>query len=409
MMTDETDRIDALDFLRGLAVMGILLANITIFALPQIAFLNPFAIGMNGPADTAAWLLNLLLIDGKMRALFAMLLGASILLVMERAELAGRDGGAANLRRLLWLIPIGMAHFVLLWSGDILVSLAIAGLIAMRFVRLEPFALVKWALGLLALQWLINLTWILPDFWMRGAALAPGASAEMVALWQHHAAALGIGGGGAVQGDLTLFRSGYGAIVAARLAEGGLAMRNIVLFALPELLAFIALGMAMLKGGFLAGHWSRAEYRAIWRRGYLVGLVPMAGLALWVLLSRDPLAAQASAFGWSVPLRLPLAVAHAALVMDLATRFPAHRLVAGMRAVGRLALSNYLLCSLAMTTLFYGYGGDLYGKFGRAALLEIAVFFCGVMLLWSVLWRRRFHYGPAEWLWRRLARGLAAR
>jgi uncharacterized protein len=180
---------------------------------------------------------------------------------------------------------------------------------------------------------------------------------------------------------------------------------NIMLFVLPELLAFMALGMAMLKGGFLSGQWTAEQYRATWRRAYLVGLVPMAGLAAWVLIARDPLAAEAAGFGWSVPLRLPLAAAHAALALGLAIRFPENAVVGAVRAVGRMALSNYLLCSLVATTLFYGYGVGLFGRLDRAALLLCALAGWVIMLSWSTLWRRHWRQGPAEWLWRRLARG----
>ena len=81
------------------------------------------------------------------------------------------------------------------------------------------------------------------------------------------------------------------------------------------------------------------------------------------------------------------------------------RCLAPLEAVGRLALTNYLLETLICTTLFYGYGLGLYGKFGPAAvtLLAIAIYLFQVAL--SLLWTRRFRFGPAEWLWRSLTYG----
>jgi uncharacterized protein len=406
-MADESFRIDGLDFLRGCAVMGILLANIVSFALPAPALFSPFTIGTQGPADLAAWTFNFLLVEGKMRALFAILFGAAILLVMESAEMDGRDGVAAHRRRMLWLLPIGLAHYVLLWSGDILVQLAIGGLIATLFVRLDTLNLIKLALALLLMQWLINLSVVLPGFWLRSAAQGPGAAAEILAHWQLYADQLGIGESAAIVRELDLYRGGYGEILRDRLAQGPGNLVDQLFYAMPELLAFIAFGMAMLKGGFLAGQWPAGQYRATWRRALLVGLLPMIGLAAWVLMSADPLAAQAASFAWSVPLRLPLAVALAALAMEIATRAPDVPLVAAIRAVGRLALSNYLLTSLVMTTLFYGYGGGLFGKLDRAMLLAVVGGMWAVMLGWSAVWRARLGQGPAERLWRRLARGNA--
>lgn len=403
-MADESFRIDGLDFLRGCAVMGILLANIVVFALPSAALFNPFVAETNGPADLAAWLFNFLFVDGKMRALFALLFGASILLVMESAEMDGRDGVAAHRRRMLWLIPIGLAHYLLLWSGDILLQLALCGLVATLFVRLETFSLIKLALALLGAQWLINLSATLPAFWLRSAAQTPGAAQ---AQWASYADALGIGQSASVASELAHYRQGYDEILAFRLAGAPHEFLNLLLYSVPEMLAFIALGMAMLKGGFLAGQWQPTQYGATWRRALVVSLVPMIGLALWVLTSRDPLAAQAASFGWSVPLRLPLAVGLAALAMGIAVRLPDAWLVRAIRAIGRLALSNYLLTSLVMTSLFYGYGLALFGTLGRAVLLVPVIGMWAVMIGWSVAWRRRMGQGPAERLWRRLARGSA--
>jgi len=403
-MSDDSMRIDALDFLRGLAVMGILLANMAAIGLPLAAQLNPFALEGQGPLDLAAWLFNFLLVDGKFRALFAMMFGASMLLVMESAELDGRDGVAAHRRRMLWLLAFGVAHHLLLWPGDILLPLALAGLLATGLARFDTLTLVKWALGLLALQWVIDLALVLPPFWLRADALAAGAPVETVLAWQGLADALGAPGSVTIAAETALLRSDYGAIFAARLGDFARELVSILFYVLPETLGFMALGMAMLKGGFLSAQWLPEQYRATWRRAYVVGLLPMAGLAAWVLLSRDPLAAQAATFAWSLPLRLPLATAHAALAIGIALRWPDHALVGAVRALGRLALSNYLLCSLVATSLFYGYGAGLFATLGRPALLLAALVGCAIMLLWSPLWRRRWRQGPAEWLWRRLAR-----
>lgn len=403
-MTDDSNRIHALDFLRGLAVMGILLANMVAFGLPSAAQLNPFTTGTQGPLDLAAWTFNFLLVDGKFRALFALMFGASMLLVMESAELNGRDGLAAHRRRMLWLLVIGLGHGLLIWSGDILMPLAVAGLIATGFVRLETLSLIKWALALLALQWAIDLAAVLPPFWLRSAALAPGADPALVARWDMLADLLGAPGSKSVLADIALHRSDYPAILGQRLDEAPQLARNTLIFLLPELLAFMALGMAMLKGGFLSGQWTAEQYRATWRRAYLVGLLPMAGLAGWVLLARDPLAAEAAGFAWSVPLRLPLVAAHAALAMAVAIRFADTGIGTAIRSVGRLALSNYLLASLVMTTLFYGYGGGLFARLDRTALFLVTLAGWAAILGWSSLWRRRWRQGPAEWLWRRLVR-----
>jgi uncharacterized protein len=403
-MANDSFRIDGLDFVRGCAVMGILLANILSFGLPSAALFNPFTIGTENAVDLGAWLFTFLFVEGKMRAIFAMLLGASILLVMESAEMKGRDGLRAHRVRMLWLVPIGLAHYLLLWSGDILLQLALCGLIATFFVRLETLGLIKVALGLLLLQWIIDIAAVTPAFWLRSAALEPGAGAEAVAQWRTYADLLGIGNSAAVVAEIARYTGSYANIFMARLGDAPMDAVRQVIYAWPECLAFIALGMAMLKGGFLAGQWQPAQYRATWRRALVVGLVPMLALAAWVLLSADPLAAQAASFGWSVLLRLPLAVAIIALFMGLAAQYPEAPPVRAIRSVGRMALTNYVLTSLLMTLLFYGYGAGLFGAFSRSVLVLIVLGTWVLIILWSVLWRHMMGQGPMERLWRTLAR-----
>ncbi|HEX8222364.1 MAG TPA: DUF418 domain-containing protein, partial [Allosphingosinicella sp.] len=87
--TEPPPRIGTLDIVRGVAVMGILAMNIVAFAMPFQAYINPLAYGLESGADLASWALSFVFIDGKMRGLFSFLFGASILLVLDRAEAAG--------------------------------------------------------------------------------------------------------------------------------------------------------------------------------------------------------------------------------------------------------------------------------------------------------------------------------
>ena len=148
-------RIPAMDVLRGCAVMGIVWMNITAFALPQTAYFNPAAVGPLSGGDIGFWAVSLILVDGKMRGLFALLFGASMLLLIDREEMAGRDGRRAQMVRAGWLFVIGAAHFLLLWWGDILRVYALVSLFALLFVHLEPLALIKRAFLFFLLQFLL--------------------------------------------------------------------------------------------------------------------------------------------------------------------------------------------------------------------------------------------------------------
>ncbi|MET0239825.1 MAG: DUF418 domain-containing protein [Sphingobium sp.] len=382
-MIEADDRIFPLDVLRGAAILGVVVMNVAAIALPFPASVSPWG-GQNGLGDALVWLVEFILVDGKARGLLAMLFGASALLVIDRAEMDGRDGLAAQRRRLYWLLPIGLAHHLLFWSGDILLLLAIAGLISLRFVGHEPLDLVKAAFLFFGVQLLI--------VGVTAAMIYVGASAPAYAELLHRE----------VVHDMAVHRGGYGEQLLWRIMEFPKALGLLAFYALPETLGFMALGMAMAKGGFFMGQWSAEQYRQTAQRAYLVGIPPMLALGLWAMLSGDARTADVVAFGASFPLRIPLTIGHAALLVMVAGGTSS--LTRHVAAVGRMALSNYLLATLILTSLAYGYGLDLYASLDRAALLVVAVVLGAGMIFWSPPWLARFGRGPAERLWHRLQR-----
>lgn len=379
MMTDADDRLHALDALRGLAVMGVMLANAAAIAMPYALSIMPGGPARD-PVGAATWLAQFVLLDGKARALLAMIFGAATLLVIDRAEMDGRDGLAAQRQRLLWLLPIGAAHFLFLWDGDILILLALGGLLALRLVAAEPIDLVKWALLCFLLQWLTTAAVVTPG-------LMGGTPGEHADLLQRD-----------LVRELGIYRADYTAIVFHRTLFAGPDLAALILHALPELLGFMLLGMAMAKGGFFAGQWMAAQYRDTAIRAGLFGFAPALLLGLWAIVARDSRVVEAIQFVGALPFRIPATVAIAAALMLLARA----RRLPRLEAVGRLALSNYLLTSLIVTSLAYGYGLGLYGRLDRPALLGLGLLLSLAALLWSRPWLTRLGQGPAERLWRRL-------
>lgn len=400
-----SSRIPAMDILRGCAVLGILWMNIAAFALPQSAYFNPAVAGPLSPADIGAWAIGLILVDGKMRGLFALLFGASMLLLIDREEMAGRDGRRAQMIRSAWLFVIGCAHFLLLWWGDILRVYALVGLIAMLFIRLEPLDLVKRAFLCFLLQFLLLAAFVGSLYLWRHAALAPGADASLRDGFDAFMAALSDPASPTTRMQIATYRSGFGTILHYKLASLPGDWIWGFLFTALETLGFMLLGMAMLKGGFLTGRWDAEHYRRTARHCALIGIPPMVGLALWVAITGfAPLPTYGTALVWSLPFRIPLTVGWAALILWLLARHPAHWLVDRLAAAGRMTLSNYLATSLVMTAIFYGWGLGLFAQI-RPALLPVFVLGgWALMLAWSKPYAMRYGLGPAEWLWRSLTR-----
>jgi len=403
-VTEPGPRIETLDIVRGIAVMGILAMNIVAFAMPGAAYINPAAYGTEGPADLISWLVSFLLIDGRMRGFFSFLFGASMLLVIDRAEAAGASPASIHYRRMVWLLLFGLLHYYFIWYGDILSLYAPVGMIAYAFRRCRPKVLLAWAAGLLVVQ-LLLFAGVTASFYDEAArAAAPNASAETVQAWARSQEGIGVYSPAQLQAALAIHRGGYGELVMHMLTTRKAAgpFQAFAFFAW-ETLAYMLLGIAALRTGFLTGAWPDRTYRRVAWTGFAIGLPAYAVLA-WLLLSAH--FSVLALFTWSitatVPFRVPMILATAALVI-LLTR-SRNALTDRIAAAGRTAFTNYLGTSLLMTFLFYGWGLGLYGTVPRAELWLLVIAAWAIMLLWSRPWLDKFRYGPFEWLWRSLAR-----
>jgi uncharacterized protein len=396
-------RIETLDVLRGIAVMGIFSVNVIGFAMPIQAYFNPSAYGGAGGADLATWALNFVLVDGKMRGLFSLLFGASMLLVIEQAEAAGRSPAGVHYRRMAWLLLFGLAHFYLVWFGDILISYAAIGMVAFLFRRLPVHSLLVAAGMALILSFVLAAGLSHHVTTTAAAAAAPGASAEALAAWQETLRHFGAPQGAALAQDLALHRGGYSGLVHHRLTELAGDPLGQILFGGPETLAFMLLGMAGLRSGFLGGRWEARRYRRIAAAALAVGM-PAYALLAWLNWSSGfaPETVVTMFIGLAAPVRPVMMLGYAALFVLFALR--GGWLAERIGAVGRAALTNYLGTSLVATFVFYGYGLGLYGHVGRFEAWLLAPLVWALMLAWSKPWLDRHLYGPLEWLWRSLAR-----
>ena len=147
MATTSADRILSLDLIRGIAVMGIFSVNVVGMAMIESAYFYPPDYGFHSLGDRIMWAANFVLVDGKFRSLFSILFGASMVLVIERAVAAGKAGWRVHYARMAVLLLFGLAHFYLLWWGDILANYALVGMIAFAFWKLKPRLLVLAAIA----------------------------------------------------------------------------------------------------------------------------------------------------------------------------------------------------------------------------------------------------------------------
>ena len=400
--TGAGDRNLNLDALRGFAVMGILAMNIVGFAMPFWAYITPLAYGGDTVAERGAWFFSYVLLDGKMRGFFSLLFGASMMLIVESAQAKGESAAKVHYSRMFWLALFGLAHFFFIWFGDILFLYAVAGSFAFLFRNWDSHRLIKWALIIFGINWLLYGLQFGGLQAFQWAATQPGADPGLVKEYKEMMASPDFSFDIAHQ--LELHRGSYAGIVADKLNEWSEPL-FMILQTIGETLPLMMLGMAMKKNGFLTGQWDRANY-VRWARNMIIpGLVLSAIVGAAIVMSGyDRITTLAAFFTWSAIPRTMLTIGYAAMLMLIIARYANSGFIARVAAAGRAAFTNYLGTSIIMTTIFYGYGLGLFGYVGRVELWAFVIGAWVVMLLWSKPWLERFAYGPFEWLWRSLAR-----
>ena len=399
-----SERILALDFVRGIAVLGILFPNIVAHGYPLLAYYWPEGLAGGSTAfDRWVWLFQFVLIDGKLRGLFTMLFGAGVYLFMERAWARGA-GRWLQVRRLFWLALFGLAHFFLIWFGDILFLYAVSGFVVLLMIGWKArtqlrVGLAWYAVGAIVLAGALGAQ-AAPEMVPSLRAEQPKAYAELQktkAEMQSHAAE-----------TIRVMREGsYGDVVVHRAREEGTAVLKTPFIAVLETLPLMLIGMALYRMGLFAGGFDRAAMRRWGWIGVLGGALLSLPLGLWAMAAEFPLLlTQFVCNGASQLFHLPMIVGLAALLTLWAPTASRSWLGSRVVAAGRMAFSNYLGTSLLMMLLFQGWAGvGLYGELHRAGLLLIVLAAWALMLAWSRPWLARFRYGPLEWLWRCLTYG----
>jgi uncharacterized protein len=413
------ERVASVDVLRGVALLGILAINIGIFAWPEAACADPLrGAGFTG-MDRAVWVFNHLFFEYKMMTLFSMLFGAGLVLMGDRADARGARLAWTYYRRIFWLLVLGALHGYFLWYGDVLFFYAECGLLLYPFRRRSAPTLI--ILGILALLVLVAVGATIHaglDFLERTSASAQAVrqfgerptkfQAWIDELWTQtvlpevdkspEKKAEGIAK------EIEVFRGPYAGIIRHNVKELVEAQTiAFVLFNVWLIGGRMLLGMGLMKMGVFAARRSWRFYVWMVVVGYGVGL-PLVGYDTYALIH--------DGFGYKTFLpsqylfnylgSVVVALGHVGVVMLICKSGAIPWLTRRLAAVGRMALTNYLMQSVICTTLFYGWGFWLYGTLNRTALAGIVLAIWVFQLVISPLWLRYFRFGPAEWLWRSL-------
>jgi len=385
------ERYDAIDLLRGVALLGILVMNIQSFAMPMAAYFNPTALGDRGPVDFYVWVGSHLFFDQKFMTIFSWLFGAGIVLMTARAAGRGVKPAVFHYRRMLALLVFGLIHAYLIWDGDILVLYAICGAVVYPFRKLPPSILL--GLGLLSLA-------IGSSIMISAGLYLPHADAASIndfqSFWAPTAEQL--------HRETLAFQGGWLAQMPVRAANSlEFQLSDVWLWGLWRAGGNMLIGMALLKWRVVTAELPENVYRNLAVIGFGLGLPLIAGGVAamnahgWETFYSFFLAGQFNywasllvASGW---LGLTIALWRGGIARGLTAR---------LIAVGRTAFSGYILTSLICTLIFYGHGLGFYMHVSRPGQLAVTLAVWMTLLGAAPMWLERFRFGPLEWVWRTL-------
>lgn len=384
--TGPSERIVALDSLRGFALLGILVINITLFSMPFAASSNPTVFGDFTGVNYAVWLGSYVFFDLKFMTLFTLMFGAGIVLFTTSKERRGAPALTLHYRRMAILLLIGFAHAYLLWYGDILVAYGLCALVVVLARHWRPIHQVIVGTILIAIPFLLYLS----------LAFAPEIPDTLVSLWEPSAET--------IQSEIEAYRGDWSDQMNHRVPMSLVVhTEDFLSWRFWRLSGLMLLGMALFKWGVLSNERSERFYRQLLIGGGTVGLTLIL-VGVWYKTQHDWGIRQSFLIGqqfnyWG---SIPLAFAYLAGMMLWCRHRVEGVLTRVFAAVGRTAFSNYLLQTLLATSIFYGHGHGLFARMSRAEAVLVVGLIWAVQISLSVIWLQRFRFGPVEWIWRAL-------
>ena len=395
----DQERIVTLDILRGIALLGVVVANVWLW-FSGIVFRMPGYRDelLRVSLDSIVFMAIAIFVSGKAISTFSFLFGHGFAVQMVRAEARGRSVVPTYLRRLTVLLIIGLAHLTFVWYGDILTAYALLGFVLVLFRKRSDRTLLVWAVVLM-----VAVPVLLGSIPMVMSAFGVEMPLpDMAKIGARNAATLAV-----FQG------ADYAAIVRENLLQAGkffLGRKSVFLL---YLLGLFILGLYVGRRRVfqnVAAH--REQFRRFRTWGLTIGLTASVIMAIlqttlepqtmmsrpWLIL----IVALISVLGMA-----PLAAGYVSTATLLLEKPEWADRLSVFAPVGRMALTNYLLQSVILVTIFNGYGLGMIGHIGPTVGLIIALTLYALQMMWSPIWLSHFRFGPMEWLWRSLTYGAA--
>lgn len=409
-----SDRIHSLDIMRGIVLFGILIMNINAMGLAR-AYDDPTVSGGSTRWDLYTWITSNMLFEGTMRALFSLLFGVGMFILLDRLEKKGAGIEAANIyfRRLTWLLVFGLIHsYILLWYGEILYDYALMGFLVYTFRNMAPKKLIFAAIFLFGIGTLWNYTdykndkKLMEDVVMVNQYKADGKELtdELKETSQEWEEIQSKRTPEAIEKYNSNMRKGYLDLVAFRAPINMYVDEHYTYrYDVWDILSMMLLGIAFFKLNILSAEKSYRFYTLLAILGYLIGLSVNYYETQLVMDSNFSLLGLSKAKITYDLGRVPTAIGHIGLIMILCKLPILKWLKSALSAVGKMALTNYIMHSVIAMFLFTGAGFGLFGTFQRHELLYVVFAIWIFQLIISPIWLKYYYFGPLEWLWRNLS------
>ncbi len=390
--TQLNERIKSLDILRGFALLGILLINILLFALPNASFSNPSVMGELSASDHFSYYLVHVFGELKFMTMFSILFGAGILLFITRLENKEIDGSKIHIRRMLWLLVFGMLHAYFIWFGDILVAYSLIGLIAVLLRKMKD----QWKIVLCVILYLIPMGF----FYMIGSFFEsmPKEMADEAMKDFSPSPEL-------LSAEIDLYQVGSWLEIFVKRAKLNMNYQigSFFMLSLWRTTGMMLLGMVLLNKGVLSAQKSKLFYLILAIVGITVGtLFGNEGIhriveTKWEVIHYFKFGYQFNYFG-----SLFTSLGYIGLIILIYQMKILQFLTKALEAVGRMAFTNYLCQSIICSIIFYSYGFGMFARFSRIELLALVALIWIFQMISSYYWLKFYRMGPFEWLWRYL-------
>jgi uncharacterized protein len=388
--TNTNERYIILDILRGFALLGVIVANMSThsgyFFMSQTDQQSVDSFGIDG---TVSWWLHFL-VDGKFYSLFSLLFGIGFAIQMKRAQEKNEPFAGRYMRRIFILFIIGLLHAILFYVGDILTVYALLGFVLILFRNASNKTLLTTAIILLILPVVQYAIFWLPSIMATEVSLPP------------------TGGRPPLFDMLIQTYQGGNFLEIMKMNIGGLVMGRY-----PDLIftgRFFRVLAMFLLGFYITRHmlFSKLDEKKAFLKKIMIGGAAI-GIPMNIILANmmetnayyamQPMGIiQPLVYAYGVPA-LSLSYTSAIALIFISNK---RKILLFFAPVGQMALTNYLVQSVICAIIFMGYGFGWFAKVGILYLLFIGLAIYVVQVLYSRWWMAHYRFGPMEWLWRRL-------